>query len=118
MRLIVCRQIMRVLFACRSHHWNLVEFLPPALQEHAIVALAEFMYRPWAAAAARAREGATQGGSQAAVDAKDSKAVQVRALRFVSTVTTFGGWDGRGRGGRDGRGERGRVMGESGRGGG
>ena len=55
-----------------------MEFLPPALQEHAVVALAEFIYRPWAAAAAKAREGATQGGSQAVVDAQDSKAMQVR----------------------------------------
>jgi hypothetical protein len=41
------------------------------------------MYRPWVAAANAARVGATQGGSQAAADARDALQVQVSGLVLV-----------------------------------
>jgi hypothetical protein len=57
--------------------WNLKDFLPPALQDHLSLLLAEFMYRPWKEAAAAALKGATQGGSQAVADAQQAQDVQV-----------------------------------------
>ena len=57
--------------------WNLKEFLPPALQEHLVLLLAEFVYRPWKEAAAAAMRGASQGGSQAVADAQQAQDVQV-----------------------------------------
>jgi hypothetical protein len=57
-----------------------VEFLPRALQQHMVLLLAEWMYLPWQAAnrAAAAASGATQGGSQAVLDAQQAEQVQVR----------------------------------------
>lgn len=63
--------------------WNLKEFLPPALQEHLALLLAEFAYRPWKEAALAAVAGATQGGSQAVADARQAEDVQVG---FVGVV--------------------------------
>jgi uncharacterized membrane protein len=62
-----------------SSLWNLKEFLPPALQEHLVLLLAEFVYRPWKEAAAAALRGASQGGSQAVADAQQAQDTQVRA---------------------------------------
>ncbi|GBF92637.1 hypothetical protein Rsub_05251 [Raphidocelis subcapitata] len=60
--------------------WNLREFLPPALQEHLVLLLAEFVYRPWKEAAAAALRGASQGGSQAVADAQQAQDVQIEYL--------------------------------------
>jgi hypothetical protein len=69
-------------FRNNSHEWNLVNFLPRALHQPLILLLAEWMYLPWQEAnraAAAARSGATQGGSQAVLDARQGEQVQVRA---------------------------------------
>lgn len=65
----------------RSCLWNLKEFLPPALQEHLVLLLAEFVYRPWKEAATAALKGATQGGSQAVADAAQAQDLQVGGRR-------------------------------------
>jgi hypothetical protein len=62
--------------------WNLLQFLPPEVAGTAELVLAEFMYRPWVAAATAAMAGATQGGSQAAADARDALQVQVSVVRY------------------------------------
>lgn len=56
-----------------------MEFLPRALQQHIVLLLAEWMYLPWQEAnkAAAAARGATQGGSQAVLDARKAEQVQV-----------------------------------------
>ncbi|WIA29248.1 hypothetical protein OEZ86_011756 [Tetradesmus obliquus] len=66
-----------------SHQWSLVEFLPRALQQHMVLLLAEWMYLPWQAAnrAAAAASGATQGGSQAVLDARQAEQVQLDYLQ-------------------------------------
>jgi hypothetical protein len=75
-----CLCIMGVCTSACSHQWSLVEFLPRALQQHMVLLLAEWMYLPWQAAnrAAAAASGATQGGSQAVLDAQQAEQVQVR----------------------------------------
>jgi hypothetical protein len=69
----------------------LVEFLPRALQQHMVLLLAEWMYLPWQAAnraAAAAASGATQGGSQAVLDARQAEQVQVRRCGTVCCLLT------------------------------
>jgi hypothetical protein len=63
-----------------SQQWNLVEFLPRALHQHMQLLLAEWMYLPWQEAnkAAAAARGASQGGSQAALDTRQAEQIQVR----------------------------------------
>jgi hypothetical protein len=64
----------------RSHEWNLAHFLPRALHQPLVLLLAEWVYLPWQEAnrAAAAARGASQGGSQAALDARHAEQVQVR----------------------------------------
>jgi hypothetical protein len=66
-----------------------VEFLPRALQQHMVLLLAEWMYLPWQAAnrAAAAASGATQGGSQAVLDARQAEQVQVRGWGSTLSAT-------------------------------
>lgn len=53
------------------------EYLPPVLQDHLVVNITEFIYNPWKAALTSRWQGASQGGSQAAADARGAEEVQV-----------------------------------------
>jgi hypothetical protein len=70
---------MCLLMSC-SQQWNLVEFLPRALHQPMQLLLAEWMYLPWQEAnkAAAAARGASQGGSQAALDTRQAEQIQVQ----------------------------------------
>jgi hypothetical protein len=70
---------MCLLVSC-SQQWNLVEFLPRALHQPMQLLLAEWMYLPWQEAnkAAAAARGASQGGSQAALDTRQAEQIQVK----------------------------------------
>ncbi|KAF8072990.1 POL2A [Scenedesmus sp. PABB004] len=56
---------------------------PARCKQHLVLLLAEWMYLPWQAAnrAAAVARGATQGGSQAVLDARQGEAVQLEYLR-------------------------------------
>jgi len=74
-----------------SQQWNLVEFLPRALHQQMQLLLAEWMYLPWQEAnrqAARAR-GASQGGSQAALDTRQAEQMQVGGWWVFAGRTQF-----------------------------
>lgn len=62
-----------------------MEFLPRALHQPMQLLLAEWMYLPWQEAnrAAAAARGASQGGSQAALDTRQAEQIQVGAACAV-----------------------------------
>lgn len=63
-------------------HWNLKAFLPPALQDHLVVVLTEFLYKPWKEAGRLVvTAGASQGGTQAVNDTKVAEEAQEAFLR-------------------------------------
>jgi hypothetical protein len=70
---------------CR-YQWSLRDFLPEALQQPLVVALTEFIYNPWREARAARLEGASQGGSQAAKDARSAEELQVRPARLPACL--------------------------------
>lgn len=82
--------------APHSQQWNLVEFLPRALHQPMQLLLAEWMYLPWQEAnkAAAAARGASQGGSQAALDTRQAEQIQVGRLPGAGNVMRASGLPG------------------------
>ncbi|KAK9798895.1 hypothetical protein WJX73_003389 [Symbiochloris irregularis] len=61
--------------------WNIKEYLPAATQDAFLAVVTEFVWLPWQHAMQNLVEGASQGGSQAAKDARSSEEAQTEWLK-------------------------------------